>query len=97
MASVSPISSWIGFELSLIEDALAQLTEQGEDMSCYDDSAFIIFLNTIPSRFYPMFVLSIQLFLIVMGIEYGPMLACERSVSHLALVVTKSICGYIDT
>jgi hypothetical protein len=27
-----------------------------------------------------MFVLSIQLFLIVMGIEFGPMLHCERMV-----------------
>ena len=78
VASVSPISSWIGFELSLIEDALDMLVEAGEDISCYDSSAFIIFLNTIPSRFYPMFVLSIQLFLIIMGVEYGPMLACER-------------------
>ncbi|CAM9405614.1 unnamed protein product, partial [Ectocarpus fasciculatus] len=79
VASVSPISSWIGFELSLIEDALQMLTDAGEDVSCYDSSAFIIFLNTIPSRFYPMFVLSIQLFLIVTGMEYGPMLACERA------------------
>jgi Na+/H+ antiporter NhaC len=78
VASVSPISSWIGFELSLIEDALEMLVEAGEDVSCYDSSAFIIFLNTIPSRFYPMFVLSIQLFLILTGVEYGPMLACER-------------------
>lgn len=78
VASVSPISSWIGFELSLIEDALAQLEDAGEDLSCYDSSAFIIFLNTIPSRFYPILVLALQFFLIVTGMEYGPMLSCER-------------------
>jgi hypothetical protein len=29
-------------------------------------------------RFYPIFVLGIQFFLIIMGIEFGPMLKCER-------------------
>jgi Na+/H+ antiporter NhaC len=29
-------------------------------------------------RFYPIFVLGIQFFLIMMGMEYGPMLHCER-------------------
>ena len=65
-------------------------------MSCYDSSAFIIFLNTIISRclfplhgtftfssfirFYPMLMLSLQFFLIMVGREFGPMLMAEREV-----------------
>jgi Na+/H+ antiporter NhaC len=79
VASVSPISSWIGFELSLIQSVLDSLTEAGEDLSCYESSAFLIFLQTIPSRFYPFLMLGTQLFLIVMGREFGSMLTYERA------------------
>jgi hypothetical protein len=50
VSSISPVSSWIGFELSLIDEVLAELTASGEDISCYESSAFLIFLETIPSR-----------------------------------------------
>ena len=79
VASVSPISSWIGFELSLIQSVLDDLEEAGEDLSCYEDSAFLIFLQTIPSRFYPFLMLGMQLFLIIMGREFGSMLTYERT------------------
>jgi Na+/H+ antiporter NhaC len=79
VASVSPISSWIGFELSLIQSVLDDLEEAGEDLSCYEDSAFLIFLQTIPSRFYPFLMLGTQLFLIIMGREFGSMLTYERA------------------
>lgn len=79
VASVSPISSWIGFELSLIQSVLDDLEEAGEDLTCYESSAFLIFLQTIPSRFYPFLMLGMQLFLIVMGREFGSMLTYERA------------------
>lgn len=79
VASVSPISSWIGFELSLIEGVIDDLEEAGEDLSCYESSAFLIFLQTIPSRFYPFLMLGMQLFLIITGREFGSMLSFERS------------------
>ena len=79
VASVSPISSWIGFELSLIQAVLDDLEEAGEDLSCYEDSVFLIFLQTIPSRFYPLLMLCMQLFLIIMQREFGSMLSYERT------------------
>jgi Na+/H+ antiporter NhaC len=79
VASVSPISSWIGFELSLIQSVLDDLEEAGEDLTCYESSAFLIFLQTIPSRFYPFLMLGTQLFLIIMGREFGSMLTYERA------------------
>lgn len=75
ITSISPISSWIGFELSLIENALDNL-DIGED--CYEDSPFLIFVQTIPYRFYPLYLLALQFALILSGREMGPMLVAER-------------------
>lgn len=60
VTSISPISTWIGFELSLIQNTLDQIERTGQDVSCYDSSPFIIFLTTIPARFYPLLVLVLQ-------------------------------------
>lgn len=64
IASLSPISSWIGYEVGLIATALTSIEDSGEDLSCYDSNAFIIFLKTIPSRFYPFLILVVQFILI---------------------------------
>eukprot|EP00056_Hartaetosiga_gracilis_P006366 m.96034 g.96034 ORF g.96034 m.96034 type:complete len:761 (+) comp12453_c0_seq1:50-2332(+) len=76
VTSISPISTWVGFELSLIDNILTQL---GPAAACYDDSAFIIFVKTIPGRFYPFLMICLQLYLIVTEREYGPMLKAERN------------------
>ncbi len=78
IASVSPISSWIGYELSLIYGVLNLLRESGEDVSCYDQSSFVIFVKTILRRYYPWGVLLIQLVCILSEREFGPMLFAER-------------------
>ncbi len=78
IASLSPISSWIGYELSLIRNVLDSLIANNEDISCYDASPFIIFCKTIPRRYYPLGVLMIQCVCILVSREFGPMLAAER-------------------
>ncbi len=78
VASISPISSWIGYELSLISSVLESLVDAGDDISCYDSSPFIIFCKTIPRRYYPIGVLMVQCFCIIAEREFGPMLAAER-------------------
>eukprot|EP00045_Choanoeca_perplexa_P007713 m.70905 g.70905 ORF g.70905 m.70905 type:complete len:720 (+) comp14183_c0_seq1:100-2259(+) len=82
VTSLSPISTWVGFELSLIESLLESLKDAGEDVSCYDSSAFIIFVKTIPGRFYPFLIIAVQLLLIITGREFGPMLHAERRARH---------------
>ncbi len=78
IASISPILSWIGYELSLISNVLDTLVADGEDISCYDTSPFLIFCKTIPRRYYPLGVLMIQFLCIIFEREFGPMLAAER-------------------
>ncbi|EGD79341.1 Na+/H+ antiporter family protein [Salpingoeca rosetta] len=78
VTSVSPISTWVGFELSLIENTLRDLASTGEDVTCYDSSAFVIFVKTIPGRYYPFIMIALQLLLVIAEREFGPMLAAER-------------------
>lgn len=77
ITSISPISSWVGFELSLIENAVENLNIP-DDVKCYERSPFLIFVETIPYRFYPVYLLALQLALIATGRELGPMLRAER-------------------
>mmetsp|Transcript_2706 Transcript_2706/g.8213 ORF Transcript_2706/g.8213 Transcript_2706/m.8213 type:complete len:780 (-) Transcript_2706:130-2469(-) len=78
IASIAPVSSWIGFEVGLIEAQLERLRSDGEDLAGVEENAYLIFLQTIPSRFYPILMLFFQFFLIVSKREFGSMLLAER-------------------
>ncbi|KAA8495866.1 Uncharacterized protein FVE85_2021 [Porphyridium purpureum] len=80
IASIAPISSWIGFELGLIQDSLTQLEALGYEN--LPSSAYEVFINTIPSRYYPMFMLLLQFVLILSMREFGPMLEAERRTQY---------------
>lgn len=82
VTSISPISTWVGFELSLIQNSLNRLAQQGEDISCYDSSAFVIFIKTIPARFYPIFMIILQVcFTAVQPFSRFPLQSRESSPS----------------
>jgi len=70
VASVAMITTWIGIELSYIQAATVQIN--------VTESPYSIFLNSLPSRFYPFFTLTFMLFLIYKGREFGPMLKVEK-------------------
>lgn len=70
VASLAVVSSWIGVELGYIQ---AQFRALG-----IDKSAFGAFLESIPYRFYPILMLVFVFLVIVMGRDFGPMLAAER-------------------
>ncbi|KAI9293953.1 hypothetical protein K502DRAFT_325080, partial [Neoconidiobolus thromboides FSU 785] len=69
-ASIAPISSWIGFEIGLIK---AQFT-----LLKIDKEPFLIFLETIQSRFYPLYMLLFIIIILVLKRDFGPMLVAER-------------------
>jgi len=80
VASIVPLSSWIGFELQQIQEQLDAIKEQnGDEMpSGLTDNAFVFFMDTIPTRFYPIFMLLFQVAIMSLAIEFGPMLIAER-------------------
>jgi len=70
VASVVPISTWIGFEVGLIGAAIAGL---GLDLNPYG-----VFVASIPYRFYPLLALVLGFTLAASGRDFGPMLRAER-------------------
>jgi Na+/H+ antiporter NhaC len=79
VASVVPISTWIGFEIGLIATALTSL---GLDFSAYN-----VFLASIPYRFYPIFALVLGFTVAATGRDRGPMLAAELRTATTGQVV----------
>ena len=71
LATVALITTWIGYQVSLIGDASAQL--EGLQMSPYS-----IFLNSILYSFYPFMAILLVVLIITTGREFGPMLAAEQ-------------------
>ena len=69
MASTVPFSTWIAMEVGLIATGLTALN--------MDANAFMIFLETIPFRFYSNIAILFVFFLILQQKDYGAMLAAE--------------------
>ena len=69
IASIAVISTWIGFELDLIDKALKDLQAPG--------SAFSVFLQSIPFRFYSIFTLAFVACIAFTGRDFGPMARVE--------------------
>jgi Na+/H+ antiporter NhaC len=70
VACVALVSTWIGYEVSLVGDAL---TKSGSDLN-----PFSVFLSSLPFAFYPVFALATTLAVAISGRDWGPMLRAER-------------------
>lgn len=66
VAGIAVISTWIGLEISLIKDAYGLI-------GITNINAFEIFVETIPYRFYNIFMLFFVLMTALMSREFGPM------------------------
>lgn len=64
------VSTWIGYEIGLIEKAFVKL---GVEANVYE-----IFVKTIPFRFYSIFALILVFLIAVMQRDYGPMYKAEK-------------------
>jgi Na+/H+ antiporter NhaC len=69
VASIALIGGWIGFEVGLIDSALEPLNLGVEP--------YVLFVQSIPYRFYPILALAFVLMVIVTNRDYGPMLTAE--------------------
>jgi len=79
VASVFPISSWIGFEVGLIA---AAFTAVGIPFNAYTT-----FVASIPYRFYPIFALVLGFTIALSGRDFGPMLRAERRARRTGQVI----------
>lgn len=70
VASIFLISTWIGYEVGLIDQGLRIIGST--------QSAYAMFIETIPYRFYPLFALILALLVSWTNRDFGPMLTAER-------------------
>lgn len=70
VSSFALISSWVGVEVGYIADQYSALEIEGDP--------YLVFLQTIPYRFYPLLMLFFGLMIIVLRRDFGPMLTAER-------------------
>ena len=83
VAALVPISTWVGYEISLIADGLSIAAAQpGVDPALAATltliNPFAVFVSTIPYMFYPLLAVSFVLLTSVMNRDFGPMAAAER-------------------
>ncbi|MHC4846374.1 MAG: Na+/H+ antiporter NhaC family protein, partial [Planctomycetota bacterium] len=81
IAGISLLSTWIAFEVSTYS---AQLPGVG-----ITESAYAVFLRTIPFRFYCLFTLIFVAMTIFTRRDFGPMLSAERRARSTGEVVRK--------
>ena len=71
VSTIAIITTWIGFQLGLIDTAIAEIPE-------ITDSAYALFLNSILYSFYPFLAIALVFLVVLSGEDYGPMLKAER-------------------
>jgi len=70
VASIALVSTWVGYEVGLIGDAI-----EGTSVSL---TPYTIFLQSIPYRFYSIFAIILVLAIALTQRDYGPMLKAEH-------------------
>lgn len=69
VASIALISTWIGLEVGLINDAFESIN--------LSTNGYIIFVKSLPYRFYPLLTLVLGFLIVFLNRDFGPMLKAE--------------------
>ena len=80
VAALVPISTWVGYEISLIGDGMRIAADQTPAVAgaLLAANPFTIFLQTIPYLFYPLLALVLVFLTSAMDLDFGPMAQAER-------------------
>ena len=70
IACIAFISTWIGFEIGLLQDAFVK---EGLSLDPY-----FVFLQSVPYSFYSIFTIFFVFLVAALGRDFGPMLRAER-------------------
>jgi len=75
VATIALVTTWVGYEVGLIRDAIAGIP--GLELNAY-----MVFLNSIAYSFYPLLALATVFAVVGMGRDFGPMHAAEMRARH---------------
>ncbi len=87
VAAIVFVSTWVGFEISLIGDGLAAAAAQSGTTpevaaALQSANAFTLFIHSIPYLFYPLLALLMVGLIVFLQRDFGPMLKAERRASR---------------
>ncbi len=71
VATIAIMTTWIGFQVGIISDALPSLDGLNE-------SAYMLFIHSIPYSFYPFLAIAMVGIVVLSGKDFGPMLVAEK-------------------
>lgn len=77
VASMAVVSTWVGYQVGLIDDAMHE--------AGIDGSGFSLFLEGLPYQFYGILTLVFVGAVAAMGRDFGPMLEVERAARQVRL------------
>ncbi len=72
VACVAVMTTWIGYQVSLIDTA-------GQSLPGFTESAYTVFLNSLAYSFYPFMAILFVYLIAFTGRDFGPMLDVERA------------------
>lgn len=70
IACLAFVTTWVGFQVGLIDDALKAI-------GYTDEGGYAVFLQTIPYSFYPILALFLTIMVAFTGKDFGPMYQAE--------------------
>lgn len=79
VANIAIISTWIGYEISLIGQSFTNLG--------ITDNAYITFIKTIPYNFYPIYAICFGFFVAYLLRDFGSMYRAEQRAYHSGTVL----------
>ncbi len=72
VACIALITTWIGYQIGLVDQALASIDELS------DVQAYSVFIHSIPYSFYPILAIIFVLMISASGLDFGPMYKAEK-------------------
>ncbi len=72
VACIALITTWIGYEIGLVDQALASIDELSHIQ------AYSVFIYSVPYSFYPILAIVFVLMISASGRDFGPMLTAEK-------------------
>jgi len=90
VATIAIITTWIGFQLGLVDTAI-------EDIPAIEQSAYSLFLNSIPYSFYPILAIFFVFLVVYTGKDFGPMYKAERRARETGAVKRVDAAAVHDT
>jgi Na+/H+ antiporter NhaC len=88
-ASVAVVSTWLGFEVGLIQQQFEALGIQADP--------FVMFLQSIPFRFYSLLAMALVFVVVLTDWDFGPMEAAEQRAEQTGKVLRDDADPLIET